>query len=276
MSELLFHPRTAKQIDKLRHEPPQSLLISGPVGVGLKTAAQYVANGQLIGVIKPTNSKDEVDEMTGTISVDVIRELHTQTRSKRTERGFIIIDNAERMNSSAQSAFLKLLEEPQPQIHFILTSHQPQLLKSTILSRVQTLAIAPLTPEQSVAYLDTFGVDDLKKRAQLSFIAPGLPAEAARLMGDADYFEKKAGYLSDARTFLQATMYERLLVVNKYASDRPAALALIDGAIAIIRHTVSSQPSHAHITQLERLLDTRQAVSANGSIKLHLTNSVVQ
>lgn len=276
MGEPLLHPRTETQLDRLFVQPPQSLLLSGPAGVGLKTVALFMAKKQLLSIVEPTNSKDEIDELTGTITVEKIRSLHSQVRAKRTERAFVIIDNAERMNSSAQSAFLKLLEEPQPFIHFILTSHDPQLLKATVLSRVQTVMIAPITPEQSAEQLTSLGVIDAKKKAQLAFIAPGLPAEAVRLVSDQAYFDAKAGYLSDARTFLQASAYERLLIASKYANDRSAALALIDAAVAIIRHTVSAQPNQAHIIQLEQLLETRQAIAANGLIKLHLAHSVVQ
>src|SRR5690606_41517756 len=64
----------------------------------------------------------------------IIRRLYDLARTKGSKK-YIIIDYAETMAKPAQNAFLKLLEEPNDQIHFILLSHQPQSLLPTIMSR---------------------------------------------------------------------------------------------------------------------------------------------
>lgn len=267
---LVIHPRAQQSLAMLERSLPQSLLLTGPSGVGLFAIAKQLAGKELIALIQPQDSKDQIDTEHGTINVEVIRRLYDQTRTKHNNRAIVIIDSADRMNSSAQSAFLKLLEEPNDSIYFILTSHQPQLLKSTVRSRVQTTTIQPASVQQTDQLLTELGVTDATKRAQLSFIAGGLPAEIARLTSDDEYFTKRAAIISDARTLLQGSIYSRLLIAQKYHSARDDALRLIDSAATIARRTLSTKPQPELVRQLEQLESTRQAIAGNGNIRLQL------
>jgi len=56
----------------------------------------------------------------------------------------VIIDKAHLMNSEAQSALLKTLEEPKGNTLLILVSEEPDRLLSTITSRVQTVKFYPV------------------------------------------------------------------------------------------------------------------------------------
>ncbi|MFI5205821.1 MAG: hypothetical protein ACHQVK_02680, partial [Candidatus Paceibacterales bacterium] len=51
----------------------------------------------------------------------------------------VIIENAERMNTEAQSCFLKTLEEPKGNTLILLLCQKPALLLPTIFSRCQTI-----------------------------------------------------------------------------------------------------------------------------------------
>ena len=72
---------------------PQSLLLTGPNGVGLGTIAKYIS--QLIGV-KPTiilPEKDEkIDLQKGIISIDIMRRLYDEARTKTADERIIVID----------------------------------------------------------------------------------------------------------------------------------------------------------------------------------------
>lgn len=272
---LILHPRTEQLIERLGVHLPQSLLISGEVGVGLGSIAKELAGKQLMGLIEPTDSKEKIDHARGTISVEEIRRLYEQTRARQTARQVIIIDDADRMSHGSQNAFLKLLEEPNEHIYFILTSHQPKRLLSTIRSRVQEVTVLPITDEQTQTILTTLGVTDRRRQAQLKFIASGLPAKLARLAGDEQYFAEEAETMSDARTFIQGTSFEKLTVASKYATSREKALQLLDSAQMIVRRSVSGHPEPRLIHQLERLLAAREAIDANHHIKLQLTQVVL-
>ncbi len=97
MSSVYFHPATDIKLSQLAMDLPQSLLISGPAGVGLSAvythlSAQY---GIVAQVVLP--EKDEkVDIEKGVISVDSIRRIYDMTKTIETHKRLIVIDYAER------------------------------------------------------------------------------------------------------------------------------------------------------------------------------------
>jgi len=75
------------------------------------------------------------------IKIAQIRTLHNNLSLKSYSAPYkaAIIDQAHCLNQEAQSAFLKLLEEPKGKTIFILISQYPEMLLPTILSRVERL-----------------------------------------------------------------------------------------------------------------------------------------
>ena len=167
---------------------------------------------------------------------------------------------------------MKLLEEPGEGIHFILLTHQPGLLLPTILSRTQRLDLQLITKEQSEELLDSLKVRDDRQKAQLLFIAGGLPAELTRLVSDSAYFEYRSGIIKDAREYIVGTSYNRLLIAKKYKDNRAQALILVADAMRLLQNTLvnGGDPSSiATITQLEQLYGR---IQANGNIRLQLAS----
>jgi DNA polymerase III gamma/tau subunit len=276
MQKPLLNPITDKKLSLLLKDLPQSLLLTGPVGVGLGTLATYI--GKTVGDISLTvlPEKDEkVDIEKGTISIDSIRRLYTQTRAVQTGKMVIIVDYAERMGRPAQNAFLKLLEEPGRGVYFILASHTPSQLLPTVRSRIQTFDVQPITLTQSEAILDELKVKSAQKRTQMLYMAEGLPAELRRLIDNQSYFEDRASIVRDARDLLQAKPYKKLLIAHKYKDDRENALLLLTSASNILRRSISDKPQAHTISQIENLLFAYQQIQANGNIRLCLARLVV-
>ncbi|MEQ9619202.1 MAG: DNA polymerase III subunit delta' [Deltaproteobacteria bacterium] len=97
------------------------------------------------------------------IKVDQIREeVEEKLFLKPFEGTFkvVIVDDSERMNNSAQNAFLKTLEEPPSESVIILVTSHPNSLLPTIRSRCQSLGFNPLG--------EKLIVDVLEKRGELS------------------------------------------------------------------------------------------------------------
>jgi DNA polymerase-3 subunit delta' len=272
---LVFHPTSHTVIERLRANLPQSLLLSGDQGIGLGTAARYLAGKQIIAIVEPVDAKGVIDHDRGTIKIEAVRELYDQTRAKHTSRQVVIIDDVDHMSHGAQNAFLKLLEEPNDTIHFILTAHNPRALLPTIHSRVQHVALLPLPTDQTSLFLAEQGIVDAKKLAQLRFIADGLPAELSRLAADDTYFATRAANMGDARTFIQGSSFERLTVAFKYSTQREKALQLLDSALVILRKSVSSNPEPRLLSQLARTLAAREAIDTNHHIRLQLTQLII-
>lgn len=275
MREPLLHHSSRRFIMLLANNLPQSLLLGGPQGIGLLTTAKYLANSHLATILSPRDAKGNQDEYRGTITIDMIRGLYQQTRTRHTSKHVVVIDNADRMSRGGQSAFLKLLEEPGSSIHFILTSHDTQQLLPTIRSRVQHINLRPLSTLQSSEFLQTLEVNDPIKRTRLEFMASGLPAEMKRLVDNDAYFESRTSIMGDARDFLLSDTYQKLLIVHKYRTNRDNTLRLIDSAISILRHTIGSKPQPALIQQLNRLVLASEHIRVNYSVQLQLMQLVV-
>lgn len=275
LDNLLLDKLTKSQLASMARDIPQALMLSGTEGVGLKTIAMAIAGHELSGVIEPMNSKGELDTATGSISVERIRELYDQSKSISIDRQFIIIDDAERMTPAAQAAFLKLLEEPASMVNFILTSHLPQKLLPTVRSRMQQVEVRPASKKQTDELLVKLGIDQTDDHQKYQFIASGLPAEIYRLKSDNKYFQAKSEVIVDARDFLQANTYRKLIIVSKYQANRDASLGLIDAAMMILRRTIAAQPNPATITKLDELLRARESIARNFSARLQLTRLVL-
>lgn len=276
MNQPVIHPTSEHHLSHLLRDMPQSLLLTGVVGVGLGTVAHSIAHhisNEIITVLPEKDEKIDIDK--GSISVDSIRRLYTQTRTKQVDKRVVVIDYAERMAQTAQNAFLKLLEEPGEGTYFILATHLPSKLLPTITSRTQALELLPITRDQTQQFITDLGVTDETKRTQLSFMADGRPAELTRLMADDDYFARRSTIVRDARDLLQGSMYKKLAVAHTYKDDRSGALTLITDAAMIIRKSISAKPQEDLIKQIDSLLYAHKQIQANGNIRLCLARLVV-
>lgn len=276
MIKPIIHPASEKILFAVIKRLPQSLLLTGDSGVGLSTTSQYIAE---LCNVTPTiilPEKDEkIDIDKGVISVDIMRRLYNETRTKIVGNRIIIIDYAERMTHQAQNAFLKLLEEPGKGVHFILVSHSISKLLPTIVSRTEKIDIRPINIEQSEQLLDSLKVTDKTKRSQLLFIAQGLPAELTRLSVDELYFEKRSATVRDARELLRGNIFQKLLIAQQYKDDRALALILLLDVTRILKRSIIANPQIDAINRIDGTLNAYQQIEANGNIRLCLARMVL-
>ena len=271
MIDLLIRKEARVLLDKLRVNLPQSILITGPAGVGLLTIAKAISNqhGQP-EIIRP---EKRTSTSTGEqISIEQIRELYERTRSKRDSSQVIIIDDADMMSVPAQNSFLKLLEEPNQHTRFILTSHHPELLIPTVRSRLQTHHIAPVGDAETLDFInETFPKLSGTKKNQVTFIAGGRPAEITRLIQDDEYFRSASERMKLVRTLLEGSRYQRLIGVASLKSiTKSECLALIDSMLLVLQRNPSS-----NIEFIARLLKAYERVISNGNPRLQLVASMV-
>lgn len=277
MTSPIYNPDTARIIERTINTLPHAVLLQGVNGVGLATAARSIAWRDIAAFIQSTDRDGNIDTSAkGIIRVPQIRELIEQTRGKTTKRQVFIIDEADKMNPQAQNAFLKLLEEPTPHIHFILTSHAPHQLLPTVLSRVQRVTVKPISTDTSRQLIAKLRVNDPRKIQQLLFLANGKPAELSRLIQNESLFNERAKLMTDARELIQGTPYQRTLVVTHYYSDRAKCLQLLELAQNIATFSLEHTPSNDLVALLSRLEQAYERIAANGNVRLQLMNFVVQ
>ncbi len=273
---LVVHPESKRLLDAVLKGLPHAVLLTGPTGVGLATLARHYAgmsSSQLITVLPEKNEKIDVEK--GSITVDSIRRLYDVTRTIEPAGRIIVIDYTERMAPAAQNAFLKLLEEPTEGTRFMLLTHQPELILPTIASRSQRIDVRPVTQAQSNALLDVLKVTDATKRAQLLFIAEGLPAELTRLVADDAAFESRASLVKDARSLVTGSAYERLLLAKKYKDSRETALILIEDSLKLLRRTIATNGDVASLRALTRFEVIHKRLSEQGNVRLQLSATVM-
>jgi DNA polymerase-3 subunit delta' len=260
---------------------PHGLIIEGPTGIGVKTVAQAIASeiGAMSFVIEPKKKvKNEfvVDANDGSVIIEDIRRLYEQTRTKQSEKHVYIIDTGEKsMTLGAQNAFLKLLEEPRPNLHFIIVTHRFDQLLPTIVSRSQRLALQPVTNEQTTTMIGKIGIDDDMKRARLTFVGRGLPALIQRLADDDAQYESRVAIMSDAKTMLGSDTYEKMTIIHRYRDNRANTLTLLDDMNHQLKTVLRSNPDKQLVAGIDRNLEVRERIAAGGNIRLHLATAVI-
>lgn len=88
----------------------------------------------------------------GTIGIDCIREIKNFLWQKpiRSSRRTVIIGSADCLTPIAQSALLKIAEEPPPHALILLLVRDPELLLSTVVSRFQKLYVYEVSLQKNV------------------------------------------------------------------------------------------------------------------------------
>lgn len=148
----------AAQSGQLHH----AYLFVGPSGIGKKEVAHSLARflackspcsefpcGRCASCAMSSHHPDI--HMLGhegeTISIDSIRALKRTLRLSSSLGGArsVIIDDAHDLNRESVNALLKLIEEPSQEVYFFLISHYPSQLPKTIVSRVHTVRLYPMS-----------------------------------------------------------------------------------------------------------------------------------
>ena len=94
-------------------------------------------------------NKLEEDFLYDSIPINQVRNMEAWADIKTEEgRKTVIIENADRMQTSVRNALLKILEEPPEDVVFILLTSKRNAIMQTILSRVRTYNFADRTLNQ--------------------------------------------------------------------------------------------------------------------------------
>lgn len=118
------------------------------------------------------------------IVVDDVRRIAGFLHRTAAEGGWrvVVVDGAETLNSNAENALLKVLEEPPPRAMLLLACSAAGRLLPTIRSRCRRLPLSPL-PEAVVAgLLESYLPEaDAAARARLAALSDGSPGRALQL-----------------------------------------------------------------------------------------------
>lgn len=191
---------------------PQSVLLTGPTGVGKTTLAihlsQYLlcsqrtdstACGQCTSCIRiASNEHPEVAIIEPDGDITKIWQLWTRSGhapgaldslSYRPVLGawrIVIITAAQTLNEESANSILKVLEEPPPYVQFFLCSTSQSAVLPTITSRCFSVPVPPISTQSIAALLaKQYNVDEVLA-VELAKSATGCPGRAIRAIDDSD------------------------------------------------------------------------------------------
>lgn len=257
-------------VSSLKDSLPHAALLHGESGVGLTTLAKEIA-GSDYELIEPMPGKSSASL---SISIETIRELYTKTRSKLGRQVFII-DDAHMMSLPAQNAFLKLLEEPRDDVHFILVTHRPDALVKTVRSRVQAFHVPRVASDDFTAFVAELTPDTTKQK-QIQFVASGRPALAIALASDDQQLTDLTTVMRDARVFVDHDRYLACRVALQYSSTRQRAVQLVEASLQILRHSATYTADESIIDRLSQLVLIDERLKMNAQPRLQLLSYVLQ
>jgi DNA polymerase-3 subunit delta' len=205
---------------------PQTILLSGPEGVGKATLARRFAAALLGGA-----GKIEQDDLSLEHNRAIVADREKWAPEKRVEDPLLfsshpdfitfppdgplrqlaiqqmrllkerarykplcgahrvfLIDRIDRANEQAANSLLKTLEEPPEHLVIFLTAENPYDLLPTIRSRSVPFQLGPLAPDQMRAFAGARALDDAERRLAL---AQGSPGVAVSL--DLEAYDKRRG-----------------------------------------------------------------------------------
>ena len=229
------------------------LLFEGPVGVGKRAAAQWLARlvncdaadgGEPCGACWscrqiPLGRHPDIMEVgldpERTAPIISVKQARTLTSSLvlrpfQAKRRFVIIDPAEAMTVPAANALLKTFEEPPVDTGFVLVTSQPSRLLATVRSRAQRVRFGPTPHDVLVPWLEARGLDDALSLARLS---EGCPGAALALADGGVAAEREARDAVVAA--LEGPLAERFAFVERLGKgDRAATRQRADRLLAAL------------------------------------------
>lgn len=245
LDNLILHPRTKLILDRVLKSQPHALILEGGNGSGKTFLAWQITkflqqddkNAQFNQMILKADEK-------GTISIDLIRELYQKTQNHHTRKQVITILDAEAMGESAQNAFLKLLEEPPAQVHFIITIKSIKNLLPTIASRAQILPVLPVNTQQ---------INQLSKRYPnhtQQELSQALLKSAGRMGAFDNLFNQPSDDLTDeAKTMFVNDKQTRIINAQPIVADKIKSIKLLQAMLNVANAAAQASASKNLHTQ---------------------------
>jgi len=255
---------------------PASNLFVGIPSVGKFTCARVLA-AEMVGDV---HSPDFIiiDTHGEPITIGAIRDLeHTLSVSSVTDTRVVVIRNIELLRAEAAHAFLKTLEEPPANTHFILTCDRPESLLDTIRSRTSIFGFSLPSLDVLRRGLFDLGYTGIRVDEVLKLPISPTAGEAITLLEndkvreEVSSFEEQYKRLLDGMDLHDAfALAESLAAASGDAGDaRARVVRFLRGFITFARiEVLAGRSPEASLSRIIRMLD--RAAFTNVNLRLLL------
>lgn len=227
-------------------------LFEGEKGLGKKSIALKLASalvchnngerpcGRCNSCIK-ANSGNHPDiniiENDNIISIDVIRGLinEMQLKPNESKRKVCIICDADKMNTRAQNALLKTLEEPPLYATIILLTVNGNSLFPTIVSRCQVIKLHPADLKTIEHYLVKNRGVEKKQAHMLAVFSRGVVGRAVELLDNPDFYYRREEVIKICNRLLTSDFLGILEQIKFFEEQRSHIEEILDLMISWYR-----------------------------------------
>ena len=279
---LYEHQEIFKHLSKLfiNNKLPNKILLSGEKGIGKATLGYHLINFVLSeneehsydvennkinlenksfkliqNKSNPNFNLIDVAEDKKNIDINQIRELivNLNKSSFNNKKRFVLIDNIELLNLNSINALLKVLEEPNENINFILINNNKRVLP-TLKSRCLNFKIF-LTNDQSIEIVNKLINDDV-----YNFINQDLvnyfttPGKLYELLKFAENFDL------DLKDYNLDTFLQSLISSKNYKKNKPIIQLIYSFIEVYFRNNISTKNIklfHLYHYFLKKINDTK-------------------
>lgn len=154
----------------------------------------------------------------------------------------VLIDQAQAMSFAAQSALLKILEEPGPRTVFFIITSSPRVLLPTIRSRCVPLSFSLVSDDMIQEGLKAYPSNNHELQAQITKLCSGRPGLALRLAENREMLdreEKKAGFY---QKLLGANLDEQFRFSDGAGRDSEELKAFFEFCLRTLASSLTAQP----------------------------------
>jgi len=261
-------------------------LFLGPENVGKFSAAMEFAKNILVDDSKINSDliviAPEVEEVKGIskkrdIKIETIRELQHQLSltSMGGRYKVVIIDEAERLNKSAQNALLKTLEDPNDRVVLLLVSQNENKILPTIASRCQKIHFGLVTDSE----MEKIIPKDNKNRKDILFWSIGRPGIAIDLLNNQTELSYRQETLREFSNLPAKNLNDRLVLAESLSKDSLELQKKLNLWLIILRQSMLGKvdairiPSDKALIMIEGIYESLENIrETNSNVRLILEN----
>ncbi|MCL6466454.1 MAG: AAA family ATPase [candidate division WOR-3 bacterium] len=230
-----------------------NMLFAGPAGVGKTTVALCIAREVLGEYWRDYTLELNASDERG---INMVREK-VKMFTRYTSIGsipfkIVILDEADEMTPEAQNALLKILEEPQLNTIFLLTTDVPENLFATVRSRCHLIRFADISENEIKRWLENRLKPSQFPLSLIASLAQGSLGKAyAIATSPDDYFTPAiVQFLSRIPTGAAHTATQDTILLNTADSliaEKVPLNTAINTAIFLLRNALRAQLGYSHI-----------------------------